>query len=300
MKSKESSLVVLAAGMGSRYGGLKQMDGVGPCGEPLLAYSVYDAARAGFDKAVFVIREDFAEAFREKIAEPLSRHIPTECVYQRMEDIPLDIEVSAQRPKPWGTGHAVLAAESIAGTYSAVINADDFYGRAAYEEIMELFRAGSVTGNSAAMVGYELGNTLSRHGTVSRGLCRLEGSYLTGIDETVGLRAEGDHVISEDVPGSSFSLDQTVSMNFFGLHREHFRKLRAQFAQFLRDRGHDSSAEFYLPAALNQMIGEGEIRLVVRRSGEAWLGVTYAEDRAIVAEAIQKLVDAGVYPEKVM
>jgi hypothetical protein len=290
------TLVVLAAGIGSRYGGLKQMDPVGPGGEFILDYSVYDALSAGFGRVVFVVRGDILEPFRAAIGSRLARHVPVACACQELEDLPAGFAVPPGRTKPWGTGQAVLAAAAHVDGPFAAINADDFYGRPAYVALSRFLDDTADDPAAWAMVGFVLRNTLSEHGSVARGICRADADgWLQRIDETVGIETR-DGAIRE--PGGPLSGDEVVSMNFWGFKPGVFAELRRRFEQFLALRGNDPRAEFYLPMAVQDMVAAGTARVRVLRTDSTWIGVTNRADRDGVVQAIGRLVRNGEYPAR--
>lgn len=296
------TLLVLAAGMGSRYGGLKQLDSVGPSGETILDYSVFDACRAGFDRVVFVIRRDFAAAFEAAIATKLRHHVAVELVFQERDDLPVSPANAAARNKPWGTGQAVWCARhAITGPF-AVINADDFYGRRAYAtlagELRRLATLPPATTPEFTLVAYELGRTLSEHGAVSRGLVTAEGARLRHLEETHGLvrTARGIEAGNETgTAGRPLSPTALVSMNLWGFTPALFLLLREQLAGFLGEP--DAAArEFYLPGAVSALVAAGAATVAVVPTDESWFGVTYRADRPAVATAIATQVAGGAYP----
>jgi len=302
------TLVVLAAGMGSRYGGLKQMDPVGPGGETILEYSVFDAVRAGFGKVVFVIRRDFERAFREMAAERFEERIEVAYAFQELEDLPKGFAVPEGRTKPWGTTHAVLAAKGAVSTSFAVINADDFYGAESYA-VLGRHLDGQV-GTSAGeygMVGFELRGTLSDSGVVARGLCRVDGhGLLESIVELFNVERDGVGAKTTSPTGEVTELtgNETVSMNMWGFTPAVFGQLRERFESFLERQGGDVKSECYLPNTVNELIRGGQAsgldgpRVRVLRTSARWFGVTYREDRAMVVEEIGKLVASGAYPAR--
>jgi choline kinase len=281
--SIKPSLVILAAGMGSRYGGLKQIDPVGPHRELVIDYSVHDALRAGFGRVVCVIRRDIEKDFREAIGSRIEPRIDVRYVFQDKPE---------GRAKPWGTGHAVLAARDAVPGNFGVINADDFYGPSSYKLLAQALceaRDGAIA--DYAMVGFSLRNTLSKHGTVARGICTLDANgFLTGVEEVTDIASDGG------AGSRTFTGDEVASMNFWGFTPSIFPHLARQFDEFQRGRGQDPKAEMYLPAAVDQLIREGRARVRVLRSPDAWFGVTYQQDRPLVVEGIQELVRGGVYP----
>lgn len=293
------TLLVLAAGMGSRYGGLKQLDGVGPNGEPILEYSAYDALRAGYGKLVFVIRPDFAEAFEAQVARKFAAHIPVSYVFQNLSDLPDGFSLPPERQKPWGTGHAILAAESEIQEPFVAINADDFYGAAAYQVLGDyLSSMKDLMATDYAMVGYLLRNTLSDFGTVSRGVCHTEDGYLQHIDEITKIAKAGQGGLYTDDDGQTQQLsgDVVVSMNIWGFLPSIFDHLKALFIEFLQTQGNQPKSEFYIPVAVGQLIDAGKAQVRVLESHDPWFGVTYREDKAFVQESISQLIAAGSYP----
>lgn len=293
------TLLVLAAGMGSRYGALKQMDGVGPNNEAILDYSIYDAKRAGFGKVVFVIRKDFAEAF-EKVNNSKRFGIPVEYVYQGLECLPEGYKVPEGRVKPWGTGHAVLMAANVIKEPFAVINADDFYGKEAYEVLAKyLIECEGKTGEYS-MVAYKLKNTLSDFGTVSRGVCtQNEEHYLQTIVERTSIAKTAEGAAYTDETGEHpLPPDTLVSMNFFGFTSDFLSYLESGFKEFLDGPAQTNiKAEFYIPLMVNNLINAKKAQMKVLSSDAAWFGVTYKEDKPDVVKKIQNLIDKGVYPK---
>ena len=292
------SLVVLAAGMGSRYGGLKQIDPVGPSGETVLDYAVFDALRAGFNRVVFVIRRDFEALFRETIGARYSGKLQVDYVFQSLEAMPEGFSPPPGREKPWGTGHAVWCAQGAITGGFAVINADDFYGADSFRQLADfLHRKPATAGNAQtaefAMVGFKLANTLSEHGSVARGVTEAAADgALRSIDERTGI------AWADVGPGKTYSGNEIVSMNCWGFTSALFRGLNTQFIEFLKTRGRDPKAEFYLPAAVSAMIARGEATVRVLPTESTWFGVTYREDKPRVETAILTLVQAGLYPGK--
>ncbi len=285
------TLVVLAAGMGSRYGGLKQIDPVGPHGETVLDYAVFDALRAGFTRVVFVIRRDFEALFREQIGARYAGRIAVDYVFQSLDALPPGCTPPAGREKPWGTGHAVWCArDALAGNF-AVINADDFYGADSFAQLAGFLRGAQ--GGAFAMVGFRLANTLSEHGVVSRGVSRADADgTLREITEHTGIAP------AEVGAGLKFSGEEIVSMNCWGFTPALFTGLDAQFRDFLAARGQEPKSEFYLPAAVSTMIARGEAAVRVLPTASTWFGVTYREDKPRVTAAIADLVARGLYPAR--
>lgn len=292
------TLLVLAAGMGSRYGGLKQIDPVGPSGEAILDYSVYDAMRAGFGRVVFLIRHSIEEAFRETVGVRYAGQIPVDYAFQELEDLPSGFVAPEGRTKPWGTTQAVLcAAGAIDGPF-AVINADDFYGAASYRALAEHLQRGT---EEFAMVGFVLRKTLSAFGSVARGICAVEDSgLLRTVVEHTKIEPEGDAAKSIQADGSVVALtgDELVSMNMWGFTPQLFPALREDFERFLRESGGELKSECYLPNSVNALVGAGAARVRVLSSPDAWFGVTYREDRESVVARIAELVRSGAYPER--
>lgn len=292
------TLVVLAAGMGSRYGGIKQIEAMGPSGEAIIDYSIYDALRAGFDAVVFVIRRDIESDFKKFIGSKFEDKIRVAYAYQELGDIPTGRSVPSDRTKPWGTAHAVLAARDVVTAPFAVINADDFYGRAAYIIMASHLTAVAPEDVEYAMVGYVLGNTLSEHGTVSRGICNTTAEgYLTGITEHTKIEQRGDRVISHAESGDiELSRDDVASMNFFGFTPAVFPQLMEEFERFFEVTEDPSKGEFFIPFALANLIESDRARVTVLPTDSDWFGVTYREDKPAVVESIGRLIDAGEYP----
>ena len=296
------SLVVLAAGMGSRYGGLKQVDPMGPNGESILDYSVFDAARAGFGKIVFVIREDIEEAFRAQIGSRFPTTLPVEYAFQRIDDVPAGFSVPASRTKPWGTAHAVFAARHAIGEPFAAINADDFYGRESYEILAKFLSQPSLaTANCRnCMVGFRLRNTLSDHGSVARGICSLDDEgMLVSVEELTDIyKVEGGHGENRPQNGDVRALpgETLASMNMWGFSADIFRSMEHEFEVFLRERGTDQKSEFYVTTFMDSLIKRGREKVRVLDTESAWFGVTYQEDKPVVVKSIARLVAAGGYP----
>jgi UTP-glucose-1-phosphate uridylyltransferase len=296
-----STLLILAAGMGSRYGGLKQLDPVGPSGETLLDYSVFDAIRAGFNRVVFVIRRDFDTEFRARIGSRYENHIEVDYVYQGLDTLPAGCSVPATRTKPLGTGHAIWCARNHVKTPFAAINADDFYGADAYRSLAQFFaHPQPATGpHPFAMVGYRLDRTLSEHGSVARGVCTTDSTgHLQTIVECVGIEKTTSGVSYPNASGEPVALqgDETVSMNFWGFTPAIFPLLEAGLITFLNTRATDEKAEFYIPSAVAGMMAAKAVQVSVLTCESAWFGVTYRDDKPRVTAAIARLVAAGEYP----
>jgi hypothetical protein len=294
------TLVVLAAGMGARFGGLKQVDPVGPHGETLLEYSVYDALRAGFGKLVFVIREEMAASFRDAVGARFERHLPVEYVFQELDRLPQGFVVPRGRTKPWGTAHALLMAADVVREPFAVINADDFYGAEGYGLLARHLR--DENGSEAhAMVGFVLRNTLSAHGAVARGVCRVgEDDWLEEVVELTSIvRTEaGARNVSKDGGVIDLSGDETVSMNMWGLMPSVFAPVGEYFRRFLEREGRQVQSECYLPSAVNELVATGIAKVKVLRTRDRWFGMTYREDQPLAVEAIRRLIEEGSYPER--
>lgn len=294
------TLFVLAAGMGSRYGGLKQIDGLGPSGETIMDYSVYDALRAGFGKVVFVIRKDFEEAFRKAVISKYADKVPCEVCFQSVDSVPEGCTYNPERTKPWGTNHAVLMAKDLIKEPFAVINADDFYGRESFQVLADYLKSVEGTTGKYCMVGYRVANTLSENGSVSRGVCATdENGYLTDVVERTKIEKVGDKIIyTEDGVDTEISPNSPVSMNMWGFTPEYFDYVEKAFVEFLKTRGQELKSEFYIPTLVNDMIRSGEATCKVLDTTSKWFGVTYAEDRPQVVMKINNLVKEGIYPEK--
>ena len=297
------TLFVLAAGMGSRYGGLKQLDGLGPNGETIMDYSIYDAIRSGFGKVVFVIRKDFENDFREKILSKYENHIPVELVFQSINDVPEGVKVPAERVKPWGTNHAVLMGKGVIKEPFATINADDFYGRESFQVLAkELSSLAEGSKNQYCMVGYRVGNTLSESGTVSRGICETnEEGLLTSVVERTQIGWNADHkvyYVDENGADQVISENTPVSMNMWGFTPEYFDYSEEYFINFAKANEGNLKAEFYIPLLVNDLVNSGTAKLKVLDTPAKWFGVTYAADRQGVVDKIAALVAAGEYPEK--
>jgi UTP-glucose-1-phosphate uridylyltransferase len=292
------TLVILAAGMGSRYGGLKQMDSVGPGGEAIIDYSLYDAIRAGFGKVVFIIRTDFAAQFKERFEPRLKGRIDVDYAYQSLDKIPDGFTLNPSREKPWGTAHAVWMADGLVNEPMAVINADDFYGKEAYQAMAD-FLVSSADESEYAMIGYHVNKTLSDYGSVSRGVCMTnEQGYLTGVVERTKIIRDADGIFFYE-PEGRFSLDENtpVSMNFWGLKPNVFKYLKDGFSKFLREKGNEPKSEYFIPILINDNILSGRITTKVIECDANWFGVTYIEDKPLAQKEIQKLIETGEYPE---
>lgn len=289
------TLVIMAAGMGSRYGGLKQIDPVGPSGEIVLDYSVYDAIQTGFGKVVFIIRPEIEDAFREVTGQKLDGHIEVEYVFQTLDKIPDGFPVPDGRTKPWGTGQAVLMAKPVVHEPFAVINADDFYGRESFRVVADHLKTIDSDSTGFCMAGFYIKNTLSDHGGVARGWCDVKDGRLQHIVERFNIERKEDGIIRYD--GGEMKDDDMVSMNTWGFTPRLFDFLERGFKEFLEEKGSGLKSEFYLLDVVDSMILRGEADVAVLPTNEKWMGVTYAEDKPQVAAGIRALVDAGIYPE---
>ena len=294
------TLLILAAGMGSRYGGLKQLDPVTPNGEFIIDFSVYDAVVSGFDKIVFVIKEENLELFRETIGQRFEDKVKVEYAFQKLDDLPEGYTVPAGREKPWGTAQALLAARNCINEPFAVINADDFYGRGAYEALSGHFSQVNTKGDflSYCMVGYILKNTLTENGTVSRGVCKVENGYLVDVVERTKIsRANNAAIFTEDGCDTELPLDTIVSMNCWGFTPDIFDKVMDGFATFLSCDDGNLKREYYLPFAVKEIMEKGECSVRVYSSTDSWYGVTYREDHDHVVNSLAKLINNGIYPQ---
>ena len=297
------SLLILAAGRGSRYGSLKQLDQMGPSGETVMDYSVFDALRSGFDRVIFVIRRDFEEEFKKVVGNRYAGKVKVEYAFQDLDDLPGDFKRPEGREKPWGTGHAVYAARHLIDGPFAVINADDFYGRDSYAQVADYLKnppaAGKVRGCIASFI---LSNTLSENGSVSRGLCSDDGNgHLAKVVENTKIyrRADGK-VVSLMDDGNEVELtgNEAASMNSWGFMPEMINEIERLFIEFLKIHGNELKSEFYLPGVVDSLIAGNKAEIAMRYSKDSWFGVTYKEDRPLVQAALKQLVDSGAYPEK--
>lgn len=296
------TLFILAAGMGSRYGGLKQLDPLGPGGETIMDYSVYDALRAGFGKIVFVIRHDFEEEFQKRVISKYKDHIDIDVVFQDINALPQGYKASPERSKPWGTGHAVLMGKDVIKEPFGVINADDYYGAESFQVLADFLRSVEGKTGEYCMIGFKIENTLSENGGVSRGLCEVsEDGFLTGVTECHGIqRNEEGKLIQTLADGSiaPFPEGANVSMNMWGFTPDYFDYSEKTFLKFLDEHADELKSEFYIPSVVNDLIHAGECTLAVKETPSKWFGVTYAADRPATVAQFQKLVDEGVYPAK--
>jgi choline kinase len=295
------TLFVLAAGMGSRYGGLKQLDGLGPNGETIMDYSIYDAIKAGFGKIVFVIRGSFEKDFRTVVINKFKDLIDTEIVFQEISNVPEGCTYLAEREKPWGTNHAVLMGKDVIKEPFAVINADDFYGQESFAILADFLRSVEGKQNEYCMVGYRVGNTLSESGAVSRGVCVVdENELLLNVVERTHIEEKGGKINFLDEKGEEVSIDKNtpVSMNMWGFTPDYFEYSEQYFKEFLAENGQLLKSEFYIPLAVNNLIVEKKATCKVLDTPSKWFGVTYAEDRPQVVLKINELIRKGVYPER--
>ena len=287
------TLLIMAAGMGSRYGGLKQLDAIGPSGETIIDYSVYDAIKAGFTKVVFIIRKDFEQEFKSKITDKYEGQIQVEFAFQDLNDLPDEFTCPEGREKPWGTGHAILSARNVINEPFVAINGDDFYGRESFKVVADYYRKGA---NSFSMVAFKLDKTLSSFGGVTRGLCTVNDEKLNTVIETADLEKTDDGVSSNrdiELDGS-----EPVSMNVWGFTPILFKYLEEKFVEFLSENGTEMKSEYLIPSVVNELIQSGQETVHVLRSGATWFGVTYKEDKPYVEGEIEKLVNKGEYPGK--
>lgn len=291
------TLIVLAAGMGSRYGGLKQLDPMGPAGETVLDYSVFDAIRAGFDRVIFVIREDFAEAFHDGIGARFADRITVEYAFQRIDDLPEPFIPPVERTKPWGTSHAILATRHLVDSPFAVINADDFYGRDAYVRASGFLA--TITTRQCGLVAYPLQNTLSDHGQVNRGICEVASGVLESVEEVLRIGREMDASITgEYLDGNRRTItpNTLVSMNFWVFPADFMAALVEEFSKFLST-SIGMIGECYIPSVVDSLIRQGKMTCHVIETDASWFGVTYPEDKQPVVDAIRGLIVAGEYPD---
>ena len=296
---KAPTLLVMAAGMGSRYGGLKQLDPVSPNGEFILDFSVYDALRAGFGDVVLVIKRALHDDFEQTVGARLKKHAKITYAYQDMDDLPAGFSIPEGREKPWGTAHAVRAARSVIDRPFAVINADDFYGADAFRVMCDYLSSEAAPGKSA-MVGYELGNTLTDHGSVARGICSVENGLLTGIVERTRIEKRDGaaaFTVDDGATWHPLTLDTIVSMQFFGFDSSFISFVDEQFDDFLQNLSNPLKEEFLLPTMVGDAIDAGQCALRVLHSADKWFGVTYAQDKPMVVESIARLRESGKYPE---
>ena len=296
------TLLVLAAGMGSRYGGLKQLDGLGPNGETIMDYSIYDAIRAGFGKVVFVIRHAFEKDFKEKVISKYKDFIPVEIVFQELDSLPEGFTLNPERIKPWGTNHAILVAKDAVKEPFAVINADDFYGKESFQILADALQQMEGKQNDYCMVGYRLGNTLSESGHVSRGVCSTDSdNHLTSVVEHYEVQRKENAVVHKNQSTGEFeeiNENLPVSMNMWGFTPDYFVHSEADFKEFLKENIDNLKAEYGIPTMVNKLIQDKTATITVLDTPCHWFGVTYQEDRPAVVAKIEKLIEDGVYPSK--
>ncbi len=296
---KKPALVILAAGMGSRYGGLKQIDGVGSHGEPIIEFSIYDAKQAGFEKVVLIIRKEHEEAFRSCLTDKISKHMEVEFAYQDMHDIPEGIEIPEGREKPWGTTHALLACRNIVKEPFAIINADDFYGKDAYKVIYN-YLSTDIKDDEYAMVGYPCINTLTDNGTVTRGWCQEKDGYLSEITEIQKIAKKGNEAIyEENGEWKTMPNNALVSMNFWGFTPKIFDECAPVFESFIRKgvKENPMKCEHVIPTAIGTLVSEKKCQVRMLSSRDHWFGVTYKEDKPDVMAKIAKMREDGIYPD---
>ncbi len=301
---KEPVLVIMAAGMGSRYGGLKQVDPVDEDGHIIIDYSIYDAVRAGFKKVIFIIKKENEQIFRERIGDRMAGHVEVQYVYQNLDDLPEGYSVPEGRVKPWGTGHAVLSCRDVIDGPMAVINADDYYGVQAFQTVYDYLTTHEDDDQYRyMMVGYRLGNTLTENGYVSRGVCKVNAKgFLESITEHTHIeKREGGAAFTED-DGKTYtdiSPEETVSMNLWGFTESFMPELKARFVDFLNEKMPENplKSEYFLPSVVSELLAEGKATAAVLKSPDKWYGVTYKEDKPVVMAAIRKMKDDGIYPQ---
>jgi UTP-glucose-1-phosphate uridylyltransferase len=298
----QPSLLIMAAGMASRYGSLKQMDQFGPSGETILEYAVYDAIQAGFGKVVFVIRKSIEDTFRAHFDKKFAHKIQVEYVCQELDMLPEQINVTPERAKPWGTGQAVWVAGAKIKEPFAVINGDDFYGRQSFKVVADYLRSVDSQSDNYCLVGFKLDNTLSEHGYVSRGICEIDqNGNMQGLAERtkIGKASNGNGIVYVEDDGREVPLtgNETASMNLMGFTPTIFEHCRRLFTQFLKEQGQELKSEFYIPKVVNTLIQEGKAQMKVLSTSEKWFGVTYPADKPIVIEQLANLTKEGVYPK---
>ena len=298
----DTTLVIMAAGMGSRYGGIKQLEPVGPSGEIIMDYSIYDAMEAGFNKLVFILRKDLEKDFREIIGNRIGKRIKTEYVFQELDDLPEGYVKPEGRTKPWGTGQAVLCCKNVVKEPFAVINADDYYGKEAFRLLYTFLNDRTYKQNQYCMAGFVLGNTLSENGAVTRGVCKADAKgTLADIVETAGIIPAGDYAEAKDAEGRAvrINLDSIVSMNMWGFKPELFDYLQSGFVEFMSGlTKEDVKKEFLLPSVVDKLIKANKIEVFIKKTTDRWFGVTYKEDKTAVVKSFHSLVEKGDYPVK--
>ena len=301
----KTTLVIMAAGIGSRYGGgIKQLEKVGPSGEIIMDYSIYDAIEAGFNKVVFIIRHDLEKDFKEIIGSRIEKEIEVEYVYQELDKLPEGFTKPEDRTKPWGTGQAVLCCKGVVKEPFAVINADDYYGKEAFVKVQKYLSNVDINSkeNEYCMAGFVLGNTLSDNGIVTRGVCKVDDAgYLAHVEETFAIERQGEVAVGKDGAGNpvTISLDSSVSMNMWGFTPDFLQELETGFVQFLENlKEGDIKAEYLLPNVVGRMVAEDRAKVQVLRTEDKWFGVTYKEDKQLVVDSILDLIAQGKYPNK--
>lgn len=301
----KTTLVIMAAGIGSRYGGgIKQLEKVGPSGEIIMDYSIYDAIEAGFDKVVFIIRHDLEKDFKEIIGSRIEKQIEVEYVYQELDKLPEGFTKPEERTKPWGTGQAVLCCKGVVNEPFAVINADDYYGKEAFVKVQKFLSNVDISSkeNEFCMAGFVLGNTLSDNGIVTRGVCNVdEADYLSNVEETFGIERQGNVAVGKDGNGNpvTIALDSSVSMNMWGFTPNFLNELEAGFTKFLNSiEENNLKAEYLLPNVVGKMVAEDRAKVKVLKTNDKWFGVTYKEDKQSVVDSILELIAQGKYPNK--
>ena len=294
---KKPTLMILAAGMGSRYGGLKQLDQMGPNGETIMDFSVYDAKRAGFGKVVFIIRKDFEDAFKDRFISKIGSEIETDYIFQDMNDLPGEFSAPEGRTKPWGTNHAVWAARNAINEPFAVINADDFYGADAFKVMASYLNTLENDSTAYCMVGYPVVNTLSEHGTVNRGVCEVDShKHLVSVTEREAIGWKGDKIVSND-DGMEVDKNAQVSMNMWGFSPYYFQQTEHDFIDFLKEKGNELKSEFYIPSTVTNLIQSGKATVEVLDTSAQWFGVTYKEDKEQTMKRIAGMIEDGEYPK---
>ncbi len=298
----KTTLVIMAAGLGSRYGGIKQLEPVGPGGEIIMDYSIYDAIEAGFNKVVFIIRKDLEQDFKEIIGNRIAKSIEVEYVFQELDNLPAGYKKPEDRTKPWGTGQAVMSCIGVVQEPFAVINADDYYGKEAFVKVHDYLAAiKPESDHDFCMAGFVLGNTLSENGAVTRGVCKVdEKGLLADIVETREIKRQGNIAVASDGKGGKIKIDlnSAVSMNMWGFTPGLLKELEDGFISFLDEHGNELKSEYLLPEEVGSLIKKGKATVRVLTSNDKWFGVTYKEDKQIVVESFRALVDRGIYPVK--
>lgn len=298
----DTTLIIMAAGMGSRYGGIKQLEPVGPSGEIIMDYSIYDAIEAGFNKIVFIIRKDLEKDFKEIIGNRIEKLIKVEYVFQELEALPEGFDKPADRTKPWGTGQAVLCCRDVVKEPFAVINADDYYGKEAFRLVYDFLSDTSYRDHDFCMAGFILGNTLSENGAVTRGVCKVsEAGKLVDIAETSGIVPAGEHAAAKDSTGVDIqiNLKSVVSMNMWGFKPQLFGALEKEFIEFLSQIDENElNKEYLLPTVVGDLVKANKAEVTVLKSNDRWFGVTYKEDKESVVKSFQALIDKGEYPSR--